>query len=116
MRRRFGQFLDKYVERPRSTSPSGSKSPITQDVQGQSPLSSVLNHCGLKDTYQTVQHDGLRLSLSHLIEFIDGPNKSLDATVLSKLHNELKELSGIIPLLSKDSIGALSQKSAENFA
>ncbi|KAG8922488.1 hypothetical protein FRC02_011838, partial [Tulasnella sp. 418] len=114
MRRRFGQFLDKYVDRPRSTSPSGSKSPKTQGVEGQS--SSMLNHRGLKDTYQTVQHGGLKLSISHLIEFLDGVNGSLDAAILSKLQNELKELCEILPLVSEDQNSTLPQKPTENLA
>ncbi|KAG8942178.1 hypothetical protein FRC03_003563, partial [Tulasnella sp. 419] len=114
MRRRFGQFLDKYVDRPRSTSPSGSKSPKTQSVEGQS--SSLLNHHALKDTHHTVQHEGLKLSISHLIEFLDGVNGSLDTAILSKLQKELKELCEILPLLSEDRNLTASQNPTENLA
>ncbi|KAG8912138.1 hypothetical protein FRC02_006142 [Tulasnella sp. 418] len=118
MRRRFGQFLDKYVERPRSTSPSSSKS---QGVEGQSSTrmtvsSSVSNHRALKDTYQTVQHEGLKLSISHLIEFLDGVNGSLDTATFLKLQNELRELCEILPLLSEDRNSTVSQIPIENLA
>ncbi|KAG8917479.1 hypothetical protein FRC02_003097 [Tulasnella sp. 418] len=114
MRRRFGQFLDKYVERPRSTSPFGSKSSKTQGVEGQPPT--VLNHRALKDAYQTVQHEGLKLSISHLIEFVDSVNGSIDAAILSKLQNELKELCEIFPLLSEDRNSTAPQNPTEILA
>ncbi|KAG8921516.1 hypothetical protein FRC02_000186 [Tulasnella sp. 418] len=115
MRRRFGQFLDKYVDRPRSTSPSGSKSPKLPHVEGRSSttgLSPLLNHCALKDTYQTVQHEGLKLSISNLVEYLGGVHGALATNIVVKLQNELNALSEIITLLSKYGSSAFSENLA----
>ncbi|KAG8912431.1 hypothetical protein FRC02_005996, partial [Tulasnella sp. 418] len=116
MRRRFGQFLDKVLERPRSTSPSGSRSPSgTQDVKGRSSTS-VSTLLTLKERYQTLDHEELRSSIANLVQFLENLDGSIDSNVVSKLDDELKDLSEIITPVSDDHNVMLLQRPRENLA
>ncbi|KAG8943967.1 hypothetical protein FRC03_002244 [Tulasnella sp. 419] len=120
MRRRFGQFLDKALDHPRSTSPSGSRSPAEgQDVKGRSstPISTSLpNHQLLKETSQTVQHEGLKLSISALIEYLEDIDGSIDNAIISKLDNEIKQLSQSVSQLHNNLSSASFSKASDDLA
>ncbi|KAG8945679.1 hypothetical protein FRC03_001674 [Tulasnella sp. 419] len=120
MRRRFGRFLDKVVDRPQSTSPAGTRSPSqTQDVEGclsTTASTPLLNPHLLKERYQTVQHEELKLSIVDLIGFLESVDGSLDTTIISRLKSEINDLSGIISLLSENHSLSSSHKLSEELA
>ncbi|KAG8918109.1 hypothetical protein FRC02_002647 [Tulasnella sp. 418] len=124
MRRRFGLYLDKVLDRPRSTSPSGSKSPPETAKDAKAKLysstavsTSLLNHPILKERYQTLRHEGLKNSIADLIGFLEGLDGSIeDYSVLSKLDNDMKELSKIVVPLSEDDNSSMSQRPSEQLA
>ncbi|KAG8910892.1 hypothetical protein FRC02_006924, partial [Tulasnella sp. 418] len=120
MRRRFGQFLDKALDHPRSTSPSGSRSPAEgQDIKGRSSTSistSLPNHQLLKETCQTVQHEGLKLSISALIEYLEDIDGSIDNAIISKLDNEIKQLSQSVSQLHDNLSSASFSKASDDLA
>ncbi|KAG8937638.1 hypothetical protein FRC03_007981, partial [Tulasnella sp. 419] len=114
---RLGQFLDKVFDRPRSASPSGTRSLV--GATGGTPLkisASLRNYQLIKERHQAIQHEGLKQSISNLIGFLEVEQGSLETTILSKLDSEIKELSEIIAFLSENNGSVSSQKQSEDFA